>query len=730
MLETNGTIYAFDGFQIDRQKRLLLRDGRPVQLTAKCFDLLLALIENSGREISKDELLERIWPDQVVEEGNLTVTMSHLRKALGEKAGEHRFIVTIPGRGYCFVGNLEPANRSLIVEERSAARVTIEQEIEETPRRESQPVIQYLPAETKNKWIGLALLSGGGALILAIVLGFWFLRSNNRTAVSGSPTVHRFATHGGVPFYVAISRDGKSLAYTQRLHGKYSLWVGNIEANSSVPIYERSDISRVVQPSFSPDGANVYFLVGREDRPVQTLARIPVLGGAITELIPDVDSPVTFSPDGKQMAFLRRRANESSIVIADALDGKNEQVLITRKAPETISSVGLSWSFDGQSIAFGSNKAGGRDEVLAVSVTDQRVKRVGNRDWGAVENVAWAPDGSGILAIGKENAGERLRQIWFVPDEDGDARQITSDLNVFLQDPLSVSADGKVAVVQGVINAEVWVAPNADVRQAHRVLNGVAPRYEGIDGLAWTPDGRLLYTAYVADSNTIWSMNGDGTNLRQLTPSKANVFDREISVTADGRYVVFQSNRSGGSEIWRANLDGSDLKQLTTGGGNSLPAVSPDSRWIVYLSSRGGKTTLWRISIDGDQAKQLTDKSSSYPQVSPDGKYISYTSPADGENKIMIIPFEGGEPVKSFSILRTGFSARRVIRWTPDGKAIIYKNDAEGLWRQELDEEKPQLFKGFEELNIRQLAWSFDGSNLAYTTGLVTQEIVLIENFK
>jgi hypothetical protein len=75
---------------------------------------------------------------------------------------------------------------------------------------------------------------------------------------------------------------------------------------------------------------------------------------------------------------------------------------------------------------------------------------------------------------------------------------------------------------------------------------------------------------------------------------------------------------------------------------------------------------------------------------------------------------------------------RRVIRWTPDGKAIIYKNDAEGLWRQELDEEEPRklLFKGFEELSIRQLAWSFDGKNLAYTVGTVTQEIILMENFK
>ena len=727
MLETNGAIYVFDGFQIDRQKRLLLRDGRPVPLTAKCFDLLLALVETRGREISKDELLERIWPGQVVEEGNLTVTMSHLRKALGEKAGEHRFIVTIPGRGYSFVGNLETANRSLIVEERSAARVTIEQEIEETPRVESQRVIQYLPLATKSKWLKWVLIAGCIALVIAIPLAYWFLRSPSS---SRAMTTRRFATHGGVPYYAAISRDGESLAYIQRLTKSYSLWVGKIGANSSVPIYEKPDLS-FVNPTFSPDGANIYFIVGGESRGEPTLVRIPVLGGAITELIQRVHSPVTFSPDGKQIAFLRRDQNGTSIVIADSADGKNEQLLITRKSPENFSSQTVSWSPDGKTIAFGANKPAGRDEILTVSLADRSVNKVGHGDWGAVENVVWAPDGSGILVIEKATGAERLRHLWFVPYPDGEARVITGDLNVFLQNVLSVSADGKLAVVQGVVDAEIWSAPNADVRDAHRVLNGVAPRYEGIDGLAWTPDGRLLYTAYVADSNTIWSMNGDGSNLRQLTPSKVNAFDREISVTADGRYVVFQSNRSGSSEIWRANLDGSDLKQLTTSGNNTGPNLSPDSRWIVYASAREGKTTLWRISIDGDQAKQLTDKSSSWPQVSPDGKYISYTGPADGDNlRLVIIPFDGGEPVKSFRIPKSGFLGRRVIRWTPDGKAIIYKNDPEGLWRQALDEEEPQRVKGFEEFNIRQLAWSIDGRNLAYTVGRINQEVLLIENFK
>src|SRR5205085_9603240 len=124
-------LYAFDQVQLDAQKRLLLRAGLPVQLTAKAFDLLLALIESGGREVTKDELMARVWRDQIVEDANLTVTMSHLRKALGERAGEHRFIVTLPGRGYRFVAEVatQVARPELVIESQTVSEVIIEQEL-------------------------------------------------------------------------------------------------------------------------------------------------------------------------------------------------------------------------------------------------------------------------------------------------------------------------------------------------------------------------------------------------------------------------------------------------------------------------------------------------------------------------------------------------------------------------------------------------------------------------
>jgi DNA-binding winged helix-turn-helix (wHTH) protein/TolB-like protein len=98
--------YEFDPFRVDSLKRLLLRDGLPVPLKPKVFDTLLVLVENSGRVVDKDELMQSVWPDTAVEENNLTQNISAIRKALGERRDEHRFVVTVPGRGYRFVADV------------------------------------------------------------------------------------------------------------------------------------------------------------------------------------------------------------------------------------------------------------------------------------------------------------------------------------------------------------------------------------------------------------------------------------------------------------------------------------------------------------------------------------------------------------------------------------------------------------------------------------------------
>src|SRR5512144_3282556 len=88
-------LYEFAPYRLEPAERRLLRAGEPVALTPKCFDLLVALVENGGRLLEKRDLLERVWPGHVVEEGNLSFTISELRKALGEGQNGQRYIETV-----------------------------------------------------------------------------------------------------------------------------------------------------------------------------------------------------------------------------------------------------------------------------------------------------------------------------------------------------------------------------------------------------------------------------------------------------------------------------------------------------------------------------------------------------------------------------------------------------------------------------------------------------------
>jgi eukaryotic-like serine/threonine-protein kinase len=136
MTNAAANLYEFGQFRLDRVKRLLLRDGEVVALSPKGFDILLTLVENSNRVVEKSELMDTIWPDSFVEEANITQNVSILRKVLGERAGEHRYIVTVPGRGYRFVasvGQVSDQVADVIVERHAITQIVTEQE-EEVPQ--------------------------------------------------------------------------------------------------------------------------------------------------------------------------------------------------------------------------------------------------------------------------------------------------------------------------------------------------------------------------------------------------------------------------------------------------------------------------------------------------------------------------------------------------------------------------------------------------------------------
>lgn len=152
--------YRFGEFELDPARRRLSRNGEELALNPKAFDMLVELIRSSGTVVSKDELLERVWPDQIVEENNLSVHVSALRKLLGEGNGV-KYIATVPGKGYAFVAPLDPPDDGdIIIEQRTIERVTVE---------DVRPPSQLPPARRRSLWVAAA------AVIVLAALGGWLI---------------------------------------------------------------------------------------------------------------------------------------------------------------------------------------------------------------------------------------------------------------------------------------------------------------------------------------------------------------------------------------------------------------------------------------------------------------------------------------------------------------------------------------------------------------------------
>jgi Tol biopolymer transport system component len=440
------------------------------------------------------------------------------------------------------------------------------------------------------------------------------------------------------------------------------------------------------------------------------------------------DGAITLAPDGRRFAFMRYDYNqgESALIVAN-LDGSGERKLATRKEPNGFEADGLAWSPDGKVIACSGYSAGGDDAVslIEVALEDGREKRILSRNVASILSVAWLGDGSGLLMAAADKASGYFYQIWHVEYASGKARRITNDLNSYSD--VSLTADSNTMLtVQGDWVSNLWIAPNGDESRAQRITSG---KYDGAMGVAWTPDGRIVHASRDWD---ISILNADGSNQKLLTIDEHN--NRWVSVTPDGRYILFESWRKSASDntIWRMDIDGGNPQPLTNQKAwASAPKASPDGKWVVYESNASGKWALWKTSIDGGEAKQLTDKITEDPAVSPDGKLIACFYYPERSIKIAVIPFEGGEPVYEFDVDQ---SVRdKTPRWTADGRAITYvlhRGGVSNIWSQPLDGGSPKQLTDFKTDRIFAFDWSRDGKQLALSRGMISRDAVLISNFK
>lgn len=720
--------YQFEEFELDVPKRQLRRDGMIVELKPKAFDLLLVLVENSGKLLSKDDLFRMVWENQFVEESNLTVNMSQIRKALGEKASQPRFITTVSGQGYRFVGEVRELGEEtdeFVIESQTIARVTVEDFEDEKDKKTLAPPIQ------SNKKSQTVLFGAGLALIILLALGGYFWQSSRaQKAVSFSNISMKRLTNLGNINNAALSPDGKLYAYA--LHekdGRQSLWLGHTNGGGENIQLRPPSEAVYLGINFAPDSNNLFYNISGNSLERNTIFRIGVFGGAPEKIYENVENYITFSPDGKQFAFVRNdRENRKSSLIAVETSGANEREIASRPLNLAFSTISAAWSPDGKQIAVsaGNDENAGTMEIFLVAVADGSIKPLTNLGWDGIRALIWKKDGRGLYCVAGEKDARWQWQLRHISYPEGEAQKVVSDLNVY-SPVLGVSPNGDLMALQGQHSSNLWVAPAENPAAAKQITFEQLGRKSGWNALEWTADGRIAYTAFTSESESFWTIDADGKNQKPLIPEGRT--NTHLSFSADASKMVFSSNRGGSWEIWTANGDGSALRQLTNGGNNSQPAISPDGNWIVYRSVRNDGGLLWRISSAGGEATRFTENPAIWTRFSPDGKEIACGYRVNGIIKLTILNAENGQPEKFFDLPQTA-NLNNGLRWTPDGKAVTYRDWNSGIWRQDLNGGSPQRIAGLPEEKLYSYGWSRDGKLFAFTRGTEIRDLVLIQNAK
>ncbi|HKE55708.1 MAG TPA: winged helix-turn-helix domain-containing protein [Pyrinomonadaceae bacterium] len=508
--------YQFDNFILDVGNRELLRDSEAVPLPAKAFDMLVTLVEGGGRLISKDDLFRRVWPDQIVEESNLTVQVSAIRKALGDRTNSPQYLVTVPGHGYKFIGkvtNLNVAAEETVIEQHSVSRVTIEtgdaidKLVLTNPDQIKERYESLTPALSKQNTLGLRpvlshrwLLIGTGAVVLlAVVVVFYRQVRSNAAVFPFERIAFKRLTNSRTVRDAVLSPDGKLFAYeyTASEGWQRGLWLGHVDGGESIQLIPDAAAS-YSSMSFSRDSGSLYFVAINRDNPSGALFRVPVFGGVPEKLRAGINARVSFSPDMKSFVYAKDDAkqNSSSLIIENTTSGP-PTVLATR-ATALAFSPGPAWSPDGAKIAVCAiNQAGSASgrELFLVSVADSQITQLTKHNFGSIRSLTWLKDGSGLVVVAKEDPASN-QQLWYVSVADGAVRSINPDSYDY-GGALNISDDGNsLLALQTQTLANIWVGPADHLDQAKRITYGSIGRREGLYGLDWTPDDHIAFAAF------------------------------------------------------------------------------------------------------------------------------------------------------------------------------------------------------------------------------------------
>lgn len=572
------------------------------------------------------------------------------------------------------------------------------------------------------------------ALALFVVLGvsaalYWFhwtsLREPFRLGSMVPLTTSGDVTRG------AISPDGTYAAYVTEDGLGQTLKLAQLGTSAEtvkVPVGP----GKYWGLTFSPDGRYIYYVVAQNF--FGKLYRMPLLGDEAKMVADDVDSPISFSPDGSRFVFVRGSIprHESSLIIK-SLDSGAESTLITLNNPHAFLP-GPLWSPDGTLVLCGTfsvtPEAQSNVRIVSVRVQDGRVEQSVPEPWNWMGKPVWIKKGRAILTAVNSiysNRSQLLEVSW----PGGAVAPIVHDVD----DYWDLDASGDARRILSLVKhreSSLWTVPLADPTRPRLVSSG---KYYGI---AWTKSGNVITQTDIGGHPDLWLVEVNTGKLHQITDDP--YMERTPTATPDGNYVVYASNRAGGgTHLWRSRVDGSNPTPLTSGLSRELnPSVTPDGKWVIYTSNPEGDYALWRVPIEGGAATRLTPPTAEarLAEISPDGTWIvcNYAAIASPQMPsilplkwtAVILRAKDGQPISAFP----GIPGDTAMHWSADGKSLFYVATLDGvsnIWNQPVHGGAPRQVTHFTEGTIFDIAPSPDGNYLGYVRGKTTSNLVLIQ---
>lgn len=636
LLEARET-YLFGDYRLDSHHRRLWHHDTPVLLAPKALDLLHAFVQRPNQLITKEDLLRAVWPDSFVEEANLTVYVSALRKAFSKIDPQLDLIETIPRWGYRFTAHvskdpLEPAPLQTALAAAPDTPALI--------RKQSEPLT--LPAPLPSRGPALQLTWAAAALLFLIAAASLILLprrmvkastvlANSRALAASRP----LTGPSGIFSQPAFSPDGSRLAYTWRktTEDTPTLFTQSINSNDRTRITSIDGEDR--SPAWSPDGHHLAYLHSEGDSSPMHVIVVDLANPSNRRSLATVSGFASAFRSTPTLSWSRHgewllttdRANEDaaendapSLVLIDASTGKKHQLT---HAPLRTVDDNAQFSPDGKLVAFRRSLGSSSDEIYVVPTSGGSAQRLAFEKHSSIDGLAWNPDSQSVIV--SSGVATSVGSLWRIPIDGGSAVPITAPL-VHTSSPAVSPQALRLAYVDRLRSISTWRMP-LDTHAAAEPL--IASSF--LDSAAdYSPDGtHIAFRSDRSGSNEIWISKADGAELRKLT-SFAGPMTGSPRWSPDGRSIAFDSRTGGRADIYIVRATGSTPVRFTTAGAsdsdNVVPSWSHDGRSIYFSSNRTGAWQIWRKTIGTDSESQITFDGGFNGVESSDGSSLYYVA--------------------------------------------------------------------------------------------------------